>query len=173
MLLLRTVGRRGDFLVFLATIACWVLLSSISQARLGETAQACVDRYGEPVNVNRGDVCSMVFRVPGPEASNKIVVCYFDVPEPTAICQAVTYNNFGHDLEVMEQMLELNSEGSKWREPTITPNVSLRIKNYDWQREDGATAQNHGGGMYIWGREISKRKRDEKRQDFQDTVQGL
>jgi len=85
----------------------------------------------------------------------------------------VTYNNFGHDLEVMEQMLELNSQGSKWLKPKITPNVSLGINNYDWDREDGATAQNHGGGMYIWGKEISQRNRDDKRQGFRDRVNGL
>jgi|APCry1669189034_1035192.scaffolds.fasta_scaffold117808_2 hypothetical protein len=173
MFLSASVVRRGDFLFFLVSIACWAMLSSVTHARLGETAQACVDRYGQPVNVNRGDVCSMVFRIPGPQSGNKLVTCFFDAPEPTSVCQAVTYNNFGHDLEVMEQMLELNSQGSKWLKPKITPNASLGINNYDWDREDGATAQNHGGGMYIWGKEISQRNRDDKRQGFRDRVNGL
>ena len=66
-----------------------------------------------------------------------------------------------------------NSQGSKWLKPKITPNASLGINNYDWDREDGATAQNHGAGMYIWGKEISQRNRDDKQQGFRDRVNGL
>jgi hypothetical protein len=115
----------------------------------------------------------MVFLIPGQQFDNKRVRCFFDTPEPTAICKSVVYNNFGHDLEVMESMLELNSQGSKWLKPKVTTNTSLGIKNYDWQREDGATAQNHGAGMWIWGKEDSQKQRDGKQQELKDRVKGL
>lgn len=176
MFLDKSVFRSCYFLPTLASMAIWATLTSNSHARLGETAQECVDRYGKPVEVVRdtpGLPCSMVFLIPGQGFDNKRVRCFFDTPKPTAICNAVVYNNFGHDLEVMENMLELNSEGSKWLNPELMPNASLGIMNYNWQREDGATAQNHGAGMWIWGKEATQRQRDNTRKELQDRVKGL
>jgi len=167
---------RRDFLRCAASLVCVAALSSASQARLGETAQACVDRYGQPIEVVRdvpGIPCSMVFLIPGPQFSNKRVRCFFDAAEPTAVCKSIVYNNFGQELEVMESILQLNSEGSTWLQPKRTPNVSLGITNYDWQREDGATAKNHGDGLWIWGKEDTQKRRDGKQQELKDRVKGL
>ena len=167
---------RSHALVCSVTAISWcAVLSSDSHARLGETAQACVERYGQPIEVHR-DRPAMTFKVNG--VTNILgkaltVTCCFPTAEPTSICEEIVYKNLP-DIDAIERMVEVNSQGSKWQPVKKSFEGQWQVLN--WSREDGAAAEhNEFLGLRITSKErnaANKERGDKARKQEQDQKNG-
>ena len=142
-------------------------------ARLGESAQECVDRYGQPIAVNRANPAGpyMDFR-----SNGLIIRCFYVTAEPDSACEQILYRT---DIaagavtwDVFQRVLELNSQGSTWGEP-MSRESSLGTVT-DWQRQDGADADYvRGSGLKIRSRELNERLRREQKNEVNARTNGL
>ena len=142
-------------------------------ARLGETAQGCVDRYGQPIAVNRANPAGpyMDFRFNG-----LIIRCFYVTSEPDSVCEQILYRT---DIaagavtwDVFQRVLELNSQGSTWGEPTSRESSLGTVT--EWQRQDGADADYvRGSGLKIRSRELNERLRREQKNEVNARTNGL
>jgi len=138
-------------LMTLSVIAVVLALPEASHARLGETAQACVERYGQPFKVERHNLLLgvegepyMDFNMSGIHGVN--VRCFFPVAEPIAICDLIHYSNIGPvgSDEIIARLLMVESQGFVWGPAAehMSPlgDADNEFAYKEWQRSDGATA---------------------------------
>ncbi|MBV8173192.1 MAG: hypothetical protein JO151_01345 [Verrucomicrobia bacterium] len=115
---------------WLLTIVLFLLgVANISQARIGDTLQEAIKRYGKVVNKAPGDEFVM-FK----EASYYITAHLHD--DKT---DAITYAKTGSESstkgafsdEEIEMLLRINGNGQTWDQSKTKPGV------YEWKTEDG------------------------------------
>ena len=163
--------------------ACLLQASPITAyGRLGETAQACVERYGKPIAVTRGDkpvngVLGGVF-FPRPSMDFKteslIVRCFYSTAEPTAVCEEIVYTAaVAVNWDVFEHAMEVNSQGSQWGESETVEGTNLGTVTR-WKRNDGASAEySRIGGLWIRSRELNKEFEQQDKRDLDRKTRGL
>jgi hypothetical protein len=164
---LRSLGISAFFIAFTALASPVVAL-----ARLGESAQSCVDRYGEPISVNRLNESGpyMDFR-----ANGLIVRCFYQSAEPTSPCEAILYRAepgggvVGWD--VFERLLQLNAQGSEWGMPTSRTSAT-GLELTEWRRQDGADAEFYGALM-IRSKELNQRRQQEQNKAVDAKTRGF
>jgi len=120
--------------------ALFVLLCSISFARLGETSAQLTTRFGQPKTtsteniVAQGKIISIGSRL-GFQQDDWAIYC--TVTEGR--CSRITYTKPGEWSEQqIETVLSSNSQGAKWTEIS-KPNFTKILR--EWRRADGGTAR--------------------------------
>jgi len=112
------------------------LMPCVVMARLGETREQCIERYGNVYNESKVDgngvKLSLGDRNADPKVTPIVTVILFD-----NICHQINFlsrklNYF--KLDDVKAILEKNSDGHTWSEP------KFENEDYSWSRSDGGKA---------------------------------
>ena len=153
----------------LLTLAFVVSIAGTARARLGETADQLVQRYGQPLSENdqkgEGDkiaLAEVVFQKGGFQV-NVTVVDGISVEE---IFKKVS----GRPLSVSEVriLLGANSQGREWDSPSVVNGDKV------WTRDDSATARlNQDGSLSIKSRELVVKETTAKKLQSAPSLDGF
>jgi len=132
------------------TLAFVVTVAGTAQARLGETADQLVQRYGQPLSENdqKGEggkiaLAQVVFQKGGFEVDVTVV-------DGNSVAELFKKLN-GQPLSLSEirTLLGANAQGREWEAPQVVDGAKL------WVRDDNATARlNQDGSLTIKSREL-------------------
>jgi len=166
-----SLARQSYRLATLTVIATVVAVPATCYARLGETAQTCVQRYGNALKVtNESDGVHMKF-----DKNGVSILCVFDSDRPTSKCEYIAYENFGR-FDVIESILELNSQGSKWGNSIIIEHPGFP-SDYEWMREDGGSARwmkiFDRSALSIRSKEYNEKKKRREQDQKKEQIKGL
>lgn len=125
---------------WLITIIVALLVAQVAQARLGETYQECVNRYG-PLREKKGDPKNpqFMFQKDG-------ITVGINFLNGKAAQLSFSKRDFFLDSDV-QKLLDVNSGGSKWRFDTAETQrqlaPSIYYKQEYFTREDGGAVAEH------------------------------
>jgi len=158
---------RASFFSVVTSIGAMLLLPCAhALARLGETAEQCVARYGQPVAVDRPNA-NMTFH-----SNGMIIVCCFTASEPTAKCDQINYTGL-ESFDVIDGLLDKNKQGSEFLKPTFRESETWGTV-MEWRRKDGGNAEYFkGGGLFIRCAELVKAQEQAKQNRTNTKLNGL
>jgi hypothetical protein len=156
---------RTEFL----TLVFIVGVTATAQARLGETPDQLVARYGQPLTEvdqkpegSKVALANVVFQKGGFE---------IDVSVNDGVSVQETFKKLnGQPLTLGEvrTLLNANAQGYGWEAPAVMPQGRV------WKRDDGATATAaEDGSLTIKTREIIVKENTAKKEEQAPTLQGF
>jgi hypothetical protein len=152
----------------LLTLVFIVSVTATARARLGETADQLVARYGPPLKEtdqkSEGDKiasANVVFQKGGFQIEVTLV---------DGISEAETFNKINGDglsLGEVRTLLSDNSQGYGWEAPRMVGNQKK------WMRDDGAVAALDQGFLTIKSRELIAKEATAKKLENQPSLDGF
>jgi hypothetical protein len=155
--------------IFPLTLLLIVTVAGTAKARLGETADQLVQRYGPPVSEKdqkgEGDkiaLANVIFEKTGFQINVTIV---------DGISGAETFTKLNHqpmDLYEVRTLLSDNSQGHDWAAPLVSNGEKL------WTRDDSATARlTHDGSLEVKSRELVAKEAEAKKLEMAPSLDGF
>jgi hypothetical protein len=155
--------------IALLTLCFIASVTATAQARLGETADQLVQRYGQPLSENDqkggGDKIAsadVVFQKGGFQINVTLV---------DGISVAETFNKInGEALTIGEArtLLDDNSQGHEWEAPQVVQGGKL------WLRDDSATASlGQDGSLTIKSKELMAKETTAKKLEARPSLDGF
>lgn len=157
-----------------------VTFSNIANARLGETKEQLIARFGsEFTEIDfKPDYLTIQW-----EGMNEKVHKFAEMDKKKNICQKITYRfvSINSVEEVASQLPVIvanNSQGHKWSDFKKSPadqDRPTKLPKGTWERSDGGEAEWDGYELIIWSSEyfeINKRRQDSKKQEREKEFKG-
>jgi hypothetical protein len=153
----------------LLTVVFVVSITATAQARLGETPDQLVARYGQPLNEN--DQKADGAKIAAANVSFQKGGFEIDVTITDGVSVQEIFKKLnGESITVPEAhiLLTANSQGREWGPPQKTSDAEI------WTRDDNAVAElSSDGSMIIRSRDLSAEESRAKRLEQHPTLDGF